>query len=192
MELLSKSEFAALMGWSKPYVSKLNKQGRLVLAGDGRVDVAATQTLLNESADPSKAGVAERHQRDRVEKGVGAHVTPTAPVTEPAPQSVPAGYDFQKSRAQREFFLAQLAENEARKSSGELVERQAVENAAFASGRMLRDLLLGLPKQISPGLSAISDPWELERVLTGHLRRVLDDASRLSMADLEQALQPPN
>src|SRR5690606_40498249 len=50
--------------------------------------------------------------------------------------------DFQKARAQREFFLAQLAENEARKSSGELVERQAVENAAFATGRLLRDLLL--------------------------------------------------
>ena len=56
---------------------------------------------------------------------------------------------------------------------------------------MLRDLLLGLPKQISPGLSAINDPWELERQLTTHLRRVLDDASRLSLADLEQALQPP-
>ena len=109
MELLSKSEFAALMGWSKPYVSKLNKQGRLVLAGDGRVDVAATQTLLNESADPSKAGVAERHQRDRVEKGVGAHVTPTPPVTEPAPPAVPPGFDVHQARAPRGVFQAQQA-----------------------------------------------------------------------------------
>lgn len=192
MELLSKSEFAARMGWSKPYVSKLAKQERLVLAEDGRVDIAATQALLKDSADPSKTGVADRHQRDRVEKGVGAHVVADAPVTAPVLEVPAAGFDFQKSRAQREFYLAALAENEARKSSGELVERQAVENAAFATGRMLRDLLLGLPKQISPGLSAINDPWELERQLTTHLRRVLDDASRLSLADLEQALQPPN
>ncbi|MBX9762869.1 MAG: terminase small subunit [Pseudomonadaceae bacterium] len=192
MELLSKSEFAARMGWSKPYVSKLVKQDRLVLAEDGRVDVAATQALLKESADPSKTGVADRHQRERVEKGVGVHVVADAPVTAPVLEVPAAGFDFQKSRAQREFYLAALAENEARKSSGELVERQAVENAAFATGRMLRDLLLGLPKQISPGLSAINDPWELERQLTTHLRRVLDDASRLSLADLEQALQPPN
>ena len=191
MELLSKSEFAARMGWSKPYVSKLVKQDRLVLAEDGRVDVAATQALLKESADPSKTGVADRHQRERVEKGVGVHVVADAPVTAPVLEVPAAGFDFQKSRAQREFYLAALAENEARKSSGELVERQAVENAAFATGRMLRDLLLGLPKQISPGLSAINDPWELERQLTTHLRRVLDDASRLSLADLEQALQPP-
>ena len=192
MELLSKSEFAARMGWSKPYVSKLVKQDRLVLAEDGRVDVAATQALLKESADPSKTGVADRHQRERVEKGVGVHVVADAPVTAPVLEVPAAGFDFQKSRAQREFYLAALAENEARKSSGELVERQAVENAAFATGRMLRDLLLGLPKQISPGLSAINDPWELERQLTTHLRRVLDDASRLSLADLEQALQSPN
>ncbi len=192
MELLSKSEFAARMGWSKPYVSKLAKQSRLVLAEDGRVDIVATQVLLKESADPSKAGVADRHQRDRVEKGVGVHVAADALVTTPALEVPATGFDFQKSRAQREFYLAALAENEARKSSGELVERQAVENAAFATGRMLRDLLLGLPKQISPELSAINDPWELERQLTTHLRRVLDDASRLSLADLEQALQPPN
>lgn len=187
MELLSKSEFAARKGWSKPYVSKLGKQGRLVLADDGRVDVAATEQLLQESADPSKTAVAERHHRDRVQKGVTDHIAPDAPPTEP-PQRQAGVYDFQKARAQREFFLAQLAENEARKSSGELVERQAVENAAFATGRLLRDLLLGLPKQISPELAAITDPWELERALTSHLRRVLDDASRLSLADLEQAL----
>jgi len=192
MELLSKSEFAARKGWSKPYVSKLAKQERLVLAADGRVDVAATEALWMETADPSKAGVSDRHQRDRVEKGVTAHVAPDAAVSDPAPPPAPANYDFQKSRAQREFFLAQLAESEARKSSGELVERKAVENAAYASGRLLRDLLLGLPKQVSPGLAAINDPWDLERELTGHLRRVLDDASRLSVADLEQALQPSN
>lgn len=192
MELLSKSGFAARKGWSKPYVSKLGKQGRLVLTADGQVDVSATEALLIDSADPSKTGVSERHQRDRVEKDVGVHVAADAPVTHPLLAVPAAGFDFQKSRAQREFYLAALAENEARKSSGELVERQAVENAAFATGRMLRDLLLGLPKQISPGLSAINDPWELERQLTTHLRRVLDDASRLSLADLEQALQAPN
>ncbi len=31
MELLTQSEFAALRGWSRAYVSKLKSQGRLVL-----------------------------------------------------------------------------------------------------------------------------------------------------------------
>lgn len=192
MIALSKSEFAAHKGWSKPYVSKLAKQGRLAMTADGKVDVAATEALLQRTADPSKTGVAERHQRERVERGVTAHLIPTAPPLESPPDSEDEGIDFQKARARREHYLARLAENEARKSDGELVEREAVENAAFATGRLLRDLLLGLPKQISAELAAISDPWELERRLTAGLRRVLEDANRLSAADLEHAIKPPS
>lgn len=81
MELLTQSEFAARRGWSRAYVSKLKSQGRLVLGEGGKIDVEATEQLLAESSDPSKAGVAERHQRDRADKGVHAHVTPTAPAS---------------------------------------------------------------------------------------------------------------
>ncbi|MCY1453172.1 hypothetical protein D9M71_701480 [compost metagenome] len=119
-----------------------------------------------------------------------AHLVPAAPPLEPPPSGDADEPDFQKARARREHFLARLAENESRKSDGDLVERAAVENAAFATGRMLRDLLLGLPKQISAELAAISDPWELERQLTAGLRRVLEDAQRLSAADLEHAIKP--
>lgn len=194
MQAMSKSEFAAHKGWSKPYVSKLAKQERLVLTADGKVDVAATEALLERSADPSKTGVAERHQRERIERGVTAHLTPAAPPLDPPPEVGEAGKepDFQKARARREHFLARLAENEARKSDGELVERAKVEQAAFAAGRLLRDLLLGLPKQISAELSAVTDPWEVERRLTAGLRRVLEDAQRLSAADLEQIIHPPD
>ncbi|MFC2974720.1 terminase small subunit [Azotobacter bryophylli] len=193
MMTLSRTEFAASRGWSRQYVGKLAKQGRLVLTADGKVDVAATEALLQRTADPSKAGVADRHQRERVERGVTAHLAPAAPPLDPPPP--PAGndgeaIDFQKARARREHYLARLAENESRKSDGELVERAVVENAAFATGRMLRDLLLGLPKQISAELAAVSDPWELERQLTAGLRRVLEDAQRLSAADLEHAINP--
>tara|TARA_R110000751_G_scaffold100592_1_gene194516 strand:+ start:320 stop:901 length:582 start_codon:yes stop_codon:yes gene_type:complete len=193
METASKSQFAALMGWSKPYVSKLSGQGRLVLDDKGRVLVDETKALLESSADPSKSAVADRHQRDRVEKGVGVHVAPDAPADTAPPAATPAGkFDYQSSRAQREHYLAQLAQSEALKASGDLVERAAVEQAAFLAGRSLRDLLLGLPKQIAPDLAAITDSWELERMLTTHLRRVLEDASRMSAADLDQVLHPPN
>ena len=70
----------------------------------------------------------------------------------------------------------------------ELVQRDAVENAAFATARMLRDLLLAMPKQISPELAALSDPWELERLLTDRIRRVLEDAERVSKTDLADAI----
>ena len=187
---LNKRAFADHLGVSPGYVTKLKDQGRLVMAPDGkRVDVDATKERIRSTADASKSGVADRHQRERVERGVTAHVAPDAPPLDD-PAAADDGYtiNFQNARARREHYLARLAENESRKSDGELVEREAVELAAFSTGRMLRDLLLALPKSISAELAALSDPWEVERHLTTGLRRVLEDAQRLSVADLEKAL----
>lgn len=188
---MSKAEFAASRGWSRPYVSKLARQGRLVLV-DGRVDVEATLALLAETADPSKAGVAERHHRERAQKGVHAHVAPAAS-TSPLDLQLPTGSgaeSFQKSRAHREYFLALLAQDEFLKGRRELVKRADVDRAAFTIARTLRDLLLGLPAQLAGELIAISDSWEMERKLTEALRRVLEDAANL--IDLDDELGGPN
>lgn len=193
MTVMTKAEFADSRGWSRPYVSKLGKQGRLVLTEDGKkVDVDATLALLGETSDPSKSGVAERHQRDRAEKGVHSLVTPLAPPSSMPPAS--AGDSYQKARAHREHFLALLAEDEFLKGRGELVERKAVDLAAFNTARTLRDLILGLPPKVAGELIAITDTWEMERRLTELLRSVLEDAASLVQldAELEQGAKEPN
>lgn len=190
MTYLTKSEFAARRGWSKSYVSKLANQDRLVLTADGKVDVEATETLLAESADPSKAAVAARHEDNRVERDVRTHLQPggdTPAVQPPVPQPG-KGPDFQKARAHREYYLAQLAEAEFNKVQGNLVERKAVEDAAFAAGRTLRDLVFGLAPQLAAELTGMSDSWEIEKHLAGAFRQVFDDAAKMSSADLKQAM----
>ena len=186
MTVISKSEFAARRGWAKSYVSKLAKQDRLVLTEDGKVELEATELLLASSADPSKAGVTARHDQQRVERSVHAELkidaqAPPAPLPGKAP-------DFQKARAHREHFLAQLAEAEFYKVQGDLVQREAVEKAAFTAGRMLRDLVFGLSPQLAPELAAMTDPWQIEKHLTGTFRRVFTDAERLNASDLEHAM----
>jgi len=197
MTLMRKSEYADSRGWSRAYVSKLAKAERLVMSDCGKfVDAEATDALLAETADPSKAGVAERHQQDRIDKHVGDLVKPAAPTT-PAPPSQPKdkgttvdGHNFQNARAKREHFLAALAENEFRLSQSQLAVVEDIRRAGFTTARMLRDLLLGMPRQIAAELAAINDPWELERKLTEELRRVLADAERISASDLEDAITP--
>lgn len=183
VQYLSKSAFAAHRGVSPGYVTKLKDQGRLVMAPDGkRVDVAATEQLLCTTADPSKAPVAERHQRERVEKGVHTQLVSSAPAL-PMTNDHP---DYQQARAHREHYLSELAKDELLKGRGALVERDSVDRAAFAAARTLRDLLLGLPAQMAGELIAITDPWEMERRLTDLLRRALEDAA--SLVNLEHAL----
>lgn len=195
MTALTKAEFATRQGWSKPYVSKLAKAGRLVLMADGMVDVEATDRLLFSTADPSKANVAARHERERTQRKPEGNTPepPTEHETSPSVshQALSPGEgipDFQESRAYREFYESRLTESEFHKNRGAHVELEAVKTAAYTTGRMLRDLLLGMPPQLAPELAAMSDHWQIEKHLTAALRRVLDDAERMSSTDLIHSL----
>ncbi|MGH8351195.1 MAG: terminase small subunit [Pseudomonas sp.] len=195
MTTVTKAEYALRQGWSKAYVSKLAKSGRLVLTADGLVEVEATDRRLLSTADPSKANVAARHERERSERSPERPVVPIdhEPATDFSRQSPLPGEgipDFQESRAFREYFESRLTESEFYKNRGAYVELAAVKRAAHSTGRMLRDLLLGMPPQLAPELAAMSDHWEIERHLTAALRRVLEDAERMSSADLAHALTP--
>ena len=192
---LSKSAFAAYIGKAPSYITWLRKNNRLVLSADERqVNVEETIALIRETADPAKAAVTARHQEARVQRDVTSQLSPmvesTPILAAPQPAIGPAGKqpDFQKARAHREYYLAQLAEAEFHKVQGSQVELEAVKTGAFSAGRLLRDQLLGMPPQLAPELAAMTDPWEIERRLTAAIRASLEDAERMSSADLVHAL----
>lgn len=192
---LSKSAFATHIGKAPSYITWLRKNNRLVLSADERqVNVEETIALIRDTADPTKAAVAARHQEGRVQRDVTSQLSPlvesTPNMAAPQPAISPAGKqpDFQRARAHREYYLAQLAEAEFHKVQGSQVELEAVKTGAFNAGRLLRDQLLGMPPQLAPELAAMTDPWEIERRLTAAIRASLEDAERMSSADLVHAL----
>jgi hypothetical protein len=189
---LSKSAFAVRIGRTPSYITWLKDNNRLVLSPDGKkVDVLATEALILETADPSKAAVAARHQQDRIQRDVYSQLSPLVePTNTAAPQQplTAKGHDFQKARAMREHNLAQLAEIELHKAQGSLVARDAVELGAYNAGRHLRDQLFGLLPQLSHKLAAMTDPWDIEKHLTATLRKSLEEAERMSSSDLERAM----
>ena len=74
---LSKSAFAVRIGRTPSYITWLKDNNRLVLSPDGKkVDVLATEALILETADPSKAAVAARHQQDRLQRDVYSQLSP--------------------------------------------------------------------------------------------------------------------
>jgi phage terminase Nu1 subunit (DNA packaging protein) len=185
MEFLTKSAYATARNWSKPYVSKLAKQGRLVLSETGLVDVVATDQLIAKTSDPSKAG-ATGWQPDTFPEPVLPQAALSGQVPPPLPMP-----DFHKARARREHFTSLTVEADFYKNQGTLVEMAAVDAAAYSTGRLLRDLLLGVPTQIAPELAAMTDPWHVEKHLLTAIRRALEDAERMSAADLQHALVKP-
>ncbi|NUU35134.1 terminase small subunit [Pseudomonas sp. C2B4] len=191
---LSKSAFAARIGRAPSYITWLKNNNRLVLSPDGKqVDVQASESLIRDTADPSKAAVADRHQQDRIQRDVYSQLsTSVEPTSTAAPPQVITGDgklpDFQKARALREHNMAKLAEIELGKAQGSLVSKEAVETGAYNAGRLLRDQLFGPLPQLSHDLAVMTDPWLIEKHLTATFRRTLEEAERLSSADLEHAM----
>lgn len=191
---LSKSAFAARLGRSPSYITWLKDNNRLVLSPNGKqVDVHATEALIRDTADPSKVAVAERHQQDRIQRDVYSQLStlaePTSTAAPPQVLTVDGKLpDFQKARALREHNMAKLAEIELGKAQGALVSKEAVETGAYNAGRLLRDQLFGPLPQLSHDLAAMTDPWLIEKHLTATFRRTLEEAERLSAADLDHAM----
>ncbi|VVQ34573.1 terminase small subunit [Pseudomonas fluorescens] len=191
---LSKSAFAARIGRAPSYITWLKNNNRLVLSPDGKlVDVQASEALIRETADPSKTAVADRHQQDRIQRDVYSQLsTSVEPTSTAAPPQVLTSDgkqpDFQKARALREHNMAKLAEIELGKAQGSLVSKEAVETGAYNAGRLLRDQLFGPLPQLSHDLAAMTDPWLIEKHLTATFRRTLEEAERLSAADLDHAM----
>jgi len=191
---LSKSAFAARIGRAPSYITWLKNNNRLVLTPDGKlVDVQASEALIRDTADPSKTAVADRHQQDRIQRDVYSQLsTSIEPTSTAAPPQVLTSDgkqpDFQKARALREHNMAKLAEIELGKAQGSLVSKEAVETGAYNAGRLLRDQLFGPLPQLSHDLAAMTDPWLIEKHLTATFRRTLEEAERLSSADLDHAM----
>lgn len=88
---LSKSAFAAQIGRSPSYITWLKENGCLVLPPNGKqVDVLATEALIRDTADPSKASVAARHQQERIQRDMYSHV---AAQSEPTNMAAPPNVD---------------------------------------------------------------------------------------------------
>jgi len=172
-------------GWDRSYVTKLQREQRIVLDPSGKlVDWRATDNLIGRTSDPSKLGVKRRWKEERREQQVYAQVhAPSAPVGVRMPEQPriekPAAPDsaFHQARASKEHYTGQMAKLEYEWLMGLLVSRMRVENAAATIGRAMRDRLLGLPPRIAPELAAVSDPWELEKRLTEAIRQVLEDVA---------------
>mgnify|MGYP000651518381 CR=1 FL=1 len=180
-QLLSFSEYAKHRKVTPAAVSQAVASGRITpvvdTRGRRRIDPEIADMQWSKNTDPMQS-----------ERASGTRSAAKSP--DGGGGGGENGSPYWDARTRREQSEAAMAEMKQGQMAGELVERSRVEAAACAYGRMIRDSVLGVPTKIAPGVSHLTDPWEIEQLISAALRQVLDDVAKMTASDLERALSP--
>ena len=178
----SGKEFARIAGFKPSYVTQLKGQGRLVLTDDGkRIRVAESLRLIEETRDPAKAAVAERHAAARAA---------TAPAQPPQDEGDAddgldaSGIPLTSDAKRRAKAIADKAETDAATARidldlrlGTLYEAEETDNYLAAAAVQLRTTLERLPDTLAPQLAALTDETRVRALLWDEIAHALEELS---------------
>lgn len=161
MNAVTQTQFAGIIENKKSYVSELKKAGRLVLNSQGRVLVKESLLKIEETKDPSKQGVVDRHKENRGKKQP----------SQPSPK-------YQDSRAKKEHFAALKAEIEHKQLVGGLLERESIKHSAAGAGVLVRNRLESLADVMAPQLAVEQDEAKVRAMLIDQIEFILTELER--------------
>lgn len=155
---MTTAEYAAHRGCSDSYIRRMKRQGKVVMADDGkRIRVAETDALLDDITDPVRGG-------DRT-----ATPAPEAPLP-----PIPAGASVQEAMRRERLALARLAELKLGELSGQLTRTVEVERAIVTLVRQALNDMLGMGGRLRAKLAAESDPRACEAMLDAEIRQIAE------------------
>jgi hypothetical protein len=167
MTLMSQSDFAKHIGATRGYITQLKSAGRLVMEGT-KVSVEASVQRIAETQDPSKAGVAERHQQERAQK--------QDPFDAVAGKT---GGSYQQAKTMREKYNGLMAKVAYEKEIGLLLDADEARAAVSSGDAIIRNRLEALPDMLAPQLAAESDEQKIRSLLMDQVEYLLSDLSRI-------------
>lgn len=144
---VTQAEFARMEGKARSYITALKKAGRLVLNPIGNVLVEESRARIAETADPNRDDVSSRHAAARQDSTVNPKKD-----EKPEEEETPASHDYQKSRAQKEHYLAEQARIQFERDIGKLVEKTEVAAAIADVVTTFRQHLENMPHRTAPEL----------------------------------------
>lgn len=163
-DLLNQSQFAARIGQSRQYVSKLKQAGRLVMDGE-KIDAEASVALIAQTSG-TRDDVKERHAQTR---SASAGEVPQAVID----SMEKARRVKAVSEARRVAAQADREEMERDRMAGDLIAREDVDAAMKFIGATIRALLDVFPDQVAPVIAPVTDMNECHAMLTDQCRGVL-------------------
>lgn len=160
------AEFAKKLGVSKQRVVKgietgiLKNSVKITKKGSRKsyeIDLERGLKEWADNIDPAKQRDTEKQNATREMNGEGG------------------GSHYQRAKAVKEHFGAQLARLEYEEKAGKLVPAAQVKAEAFRVARNVRDTLMGLPERVSAELAHMKEPREIAIYLRSQLADALKD-----------------
>lgn len=177
-KVLGKKEFADLVGCAPSYVTKLRKEGRLVLTPNGRgVRVAESLKLMAETRggrDDVTAKWAELAGRVIPEPAAEASATAETPAA--GDDGAPGSVRLARAEAEARKAAAQAEQEEMKTAQmrGDLIPRDDVEACLRFVGAAIRGQLDVLPDQTAPLVAPINALDEVHAALQDACRNALE------------------
>ena len=167
MPVVNAAEFAKKLGISKqrvvkgiesgllPTSVKINKKGKNKAY---EIDLERGLKEWADNIDPAKQRETDKQNDTRAlnEGGAGAS-------------------HYQRAKAVKEHYGAQLARLQYEELAGKLVPAAQVKAEAFKTARNVRDTLMGLPERVSAELAHMSEPREIAIYLRAQIADALKD-----------------
>ena len=173
----SQAEFARLLGYRRSYVTGLKAAGRLVLAADGRVQVAESIARIEATRDPSKQAVADRHAAARDAAHAAQEPAPAQLAPSPSHSSEQIGSSYQAARAVKERYLALDAKRAYEEAFGQLLRADHVRATIVGIITALRGRIEALPDLIAAQVAAELDESRCRALIAEYVEQVLTDSA---------------
>ncbi len=189
-ETLSFRGFADLMHCKPSWVTHLRQTDRLVLTDDGkRVRVRESLQRIEDTRDPARAGVAQRHAQAREVKNnhILAEASPALSESNDAPPDTESdavtapireSSNFQHWKERGERAKALAAERENAIAEGKLMSAEAVIDAVRAHVATLRIGLESMPDFLAPQLIGIKEELKMRSLIADAIEQKLAELSR--------------
>ena len=171
------SDYAAHLGVSNAYITKLRKQGRLVMVeagGKQLVNFDASDRLIRNTADLGRAGNG---------RNAGGGSALMGDLDRAVPMDAPASgakFDvlFRKAQTQERVYVAKLAQLKWEEESGDLIRVADVRATLAHVVATTREALLQLPARMAPLLAAESDTAAVQNLLHAEIHAALDTLAK--------------
>jgi phage terminase Nu1 subunit (DNA packaging protein) len=194
---VNQSEFARIIGVSKPYITKLVKSGKLKLNANGKLNLEESQKILNTSKNPSFDANREHAKKqkgvplkERVEKAQELKPEPKTKKQDLIDDEDTKDLDsenafkinllFNKARAAEKVAQAKLRDIDVKIKKGELLDAEIVKKEAAEVGNLITQKLYNMVHKLSPLLVGIETQKQTKEILENEVEIVLEELNRMS------------